>query len=243
METKSWLISILDFVLPPYCGICRKPLNVGEKSVCQVCFNRIEVITSPFCERCGKPSLSTVCSECILYPHKFTRARALGKYQGVLKSLILLFKERRKLSIGKKLALLLSHIIKTDELMRDADLLTPVPLYPVVERQRGYNQSKILAQEISLYTGIPVAYILSQVKPTKPQKSFSTSYLSKEEQRRLRVLNVKGVFRANNSVVHNKKIIIIDDVLTTGATLNECAEELYNAGASKVYAAVIARAA
>ena len=207
------------------------------------------MITPPFCERCGKPSEESVCNECIEYPHEFTRARALGEYKDVLREMILLSKSvRPKISIWKRLGIMLGIVLKNDDIINEADALIPVPLYPVVKRARGYNQSKILAQEVSNYTEIPLlANVLFQTRPTKPQKSFILEKFSYDERRKQRKSNVKDAFRVgssprSNSVIKDKKLVLIDDVCTTGATLDECAKELYKAGANEVYALVVARA-
>jgi ComF family protein len=238
-----FLHDIFNFILPSYCGICKKLLQGDEKGVCDECFNSIEVIVPPFCVRCGKNSKHSVCNECIISPHEFTRARALGRYRGVLKELILLFKGRRKLSIGKRLGKLLGRIIENDEIISKANLLVPVPLYPVIKRIRGYNQSEILCNEISKITGIPILInAISQVKPTKPQKTFSSLELTPKEQKKLRQLNVKNAFKVKYPCrIKNQRILLVDDVCTTGATLDECAKELYKEGAKEVYVAVAAR--
>lgn len=239
----NFAYGILNFILPAYCSICVKLLMDGEKAVCDECFNSIVVIVPPYCKRCGKPG-DPVCNECILHPHEFTRARVLGKYMGVLRELVILFKEKRKISIGRKLGRLLGSIINNDEILSKTEGIVPVPLHPVAKRIRGYNQCEILCNEISNVTDVPtITNVLLQVKPTKPQKSFAISDFPIEEQRRLRKLNVKGVFKVkDNTLVKNKKLLLVDDVFTTGATLDECARELYEAGALDVYTAVVARA-
>ncbi|MCK4353584.1 ComF family protein [candidate division WOR-3 bacterium] len=238
---------IFNFVLPSYCSICRKALEKGEKVVCDECFNNIPIIVPPFCERCGKPTENeAVCNECIEYPHEVARTRALGEYKEPLSSLILLIKSMRpKISITKRLGILMSRILKEDEILSQADALVPVPLYPVRKRERGFNQSEILSHEISNYIGIPeLTQVLLQIKPTKPQKSFTSEELEPQEKRKKRVKNVKDAFKVKKTnEIKGKKIILIDDVMTTGATLDECARELYyEAEASEVYAIVAARA-
>ncbi|MCK4307540.1 ComF family protein [candidate division WOR-3 bacterium] len=231
----SFLKDIFNFILPPHCSVCKNPLGDEEKSICDECWGSIQVVTPPFCERCGKPSEESVCNECIEYPHEFTRARALGEYKDVLSSLIRLFKYSHKLSIGRKLGGMLSTVLKNDEIMNYSDALIAVPLYPVRERARGYNQSDIIAREVSNYTGIPkLNGILCRIRPTKSQTE-----LSKEK----RKLNVKDAFMVKaDEQIKWKKLVLIDDVCTTGATLDECAKELYQAGANEVYALVVARA-
>ncbi len=244
----NFLNDILNFIISPHCSVCRKILEDGEKSICNECLGSIRVITPPFCERCGKPSIESVCNECIEHPHEFTRARALGEYKEVLRELVLISKGGRpKISIWKKLGAMLGIVLKNDNIISNADMIIPVPLYSVAKRKRGYNQSEILAQEVSNYTDIPLFNdVLIQIKATKPQKSFSVEELSYEERRIQRKLNVGNAFgiasSCSNSMIKDKKLILIDDVCTTGATLDECAKELYKSGANEVYALVVARA-
>lgn len=231
----NFLKDILDFFLPSHCSICKKKLSHKEKVVCDECLYSIPVVVKPFCERCGRPTEGeSVCNECIEHPHEFSRARAIGKYDSALGELVKLFKYARKISIGKKLGYMLSVILQGDEFLSRGDVLIPVPLHPVAERRRGYNQSEILASEISKFTEIPVLNkVLYKIKPTKSQTEAED-----------RQLNVKDAFKVKgDKEIRGKKIILIDDVCTTGATLDECAKELHKATASDVYALVCARAA
>lgn len=168
----------------------------------------------------------------------------MGSYEEPLRKMIILFKGKRKISIGKKLGKLMGRILQHDKIIAKANLLVPVPLHAVKQRERGYNQSEILTQEISNYTRIPeLSNALFQIKPTKPQKSFTAENLSLEEERKLREANVKDAFNVRKpEQVRDKKIVLIDDVMTTGATLDECASELYKAGARDVFAITCARA-
>lgn len=240
----NFIHQLLDFIFPPHCSICKKSLKTDEKVVCDECFFSIPVIVPPFCVRCGKATKGlTVCNECIENPHEFTRLRAIGEYNGAVRDLILLFKGHRKLSVGKRLASLMATIIQQDEIIKSADAIIAVPMHKVAKRERGYNQSEILATEISNLTGIQqLENVLLQVKRTRPQKSFSIETLSPEERKEQRQLNVKDAFIVKPEFVKNKRIILVDDICTTGATLDECARKLLNAGAEDVYAVVSAKA-
>ncbi|MFA5033269.1 MAG: ComF family protein [bacterium] len=241
----GFLHNLLNFIFPPHCSICKKYLEPDEKVVCNECFNGIPVIVPPFCARCGKPTKSeNVCNDCIKNPHQFTRLIALSEYSDITRDFVLLFKNRQKFSLGKRLASLMAVLIKQDEFIFSADVIIPVPIHMVVRRHRGFNQSEILATEISKITDIPmISDVLIQVKRTQPQKYYSIKDMDKEAREEKRILNVKGAFKVINSdTVKNKRILIVDDVCTTGATLDECSRELYKAGAEDVYAVVIAKA-
>lgn len=232
----NFLKDIVDFFIPAYCGVCKHKLSRNEKVICNECFYSILPITKPFCEQCGKPTNGeAVCNDCIEHPHNFSRARAIGTYNGITGELVRLFKYKKKTSISKRLGNMLGIILQSDEFLSCADAIIPVPLHRVAYRSRGYNQSELLAYEVSKITQLPVlTNILYRIKPTKPQKSI--------DEREKRLANVKGAFRSKRSEkIEGKKVILIDDVCTTGATLDECASELNKAGASDIYALVCAR--
>jgi len=224
------LQAVLDFVLPAFCGVCDKPLKEYEKVVCEECMSQIQFISEPYCLRCGKPTKGEkVCIGCLLHPHKLLRIRVLGVYTGVLATLIHLLKYARKLSLATKLGSMMSKLVIEDNFLSRAQLIVPVPLHPTRMRERGYNQSELLAKSMVEYLNVPMSTkSLLRVKNTRSQTTLSP------EQRRL---NVKGAFIVkNNKDIANKHVLLVDDVFTTGATLDECAIALINGGAAAVYA-------
>jgi competence protein ComFC len=225
---------VLDFVLPAFCDVCDKPLEKDERVVCEDCMSQIQFISEPYCLRCGKPTKGEkVCRSCFVHPHKLLRIRALGVYTGVLASLIHLLKYTRRLSLAARLGKMVFKLVMEDNFLRRAQLIIPVPLHPTRMRERGYNQSELLAKNIGKYLNIPLfTKALFRVRNTKSQTRLST------EQRRE---NVKGAFTVKNTThIAKKHILLVDDVLTTGATLDECAIALLNGGASAVYAVTCA---
>lgn len=232
---------VVDFIFPSLCYVCKTKLQEEEISVCSFCFSNLELITFPYCLRCGKPSRHTVCNECILMPHKFQKVRALGRYTGILKELILGFKYKRKLKIGKLLGKMLGEVLKKEKMVQGVDFIIPVPMYKVRLRDRGFNQSEILAQEVSKINSIPVMTgNLVQLFPSLPQKELKGE---KEEQIRKRKENVANVFKVKNpAALKNKKILLIDDIYTTGATLDACSSTLLTSGVFSVICAVVGRA-
>lgn len=224
----------LDFVLPAFCGVCDGPLENDEKAVCEECMSQIEFISEPYCLRCGKPTKGEkVCKHCFMHPHKLLRMRTLGIYAGALASLIHLFKYARRLSLAVRLGKLMSKLVMKDNFLRRAQLIIPVPLHPTRIRERGYNQSELLAKNIGEYLNIAVSKkSLARVRNTKSQTRLLP------EQRRE---NVKGAFTVKDTEhIAEKHILLVDDVFTTGATLDECAIALINGGASAVYAVTCA---
>lgn len=227
---------VLDFVLPAFCGICDKPLEENERVVCEECISQIQLISEPYCLRCGKPTKGEkVCRNCFVHPHKLLRIRALGVYTGVLASLIHLLKYTRRLSLAIRLGKMMSKLVMEDNFLSKTHLIIPVPLHSTRMRERGYNQSELLAKNMGDYLNIPISKkALLRVRNTKSQ-----TRLSPEQ----RIENVKGAFTVKESAhIANKHILLVDDVLTTGATLDECAIALLNGGASAVYAVTCAAA-
>lgn len=154
-----------------------------------------------------------------------------GFYGGILKRLILEFKYESNHTAGYLLANFLMEIIKENNI--NADVICYVPMTKKAEKKRGFNQCKLIAKIISNNMNIPVSNCIKKIKNTKEQKT-----LSKEE----RIKNLKGVFKVNDSdYINNKNIILIDDVITTGATISECKNILKKSGAKKIIVLTIAK--
>ncbi|MCK4385616.1 MAG: ComF family protein, partial [candidate division Zixibacteria bacterium] len=217
---------ILDFVYPQHCAICKKHLKKNEKDVCEVCWNSLVTLPDPFCPYCK--SLfeygETTCSFCesagkISEDHKISMVRSLGRFDDYYKLLIHRFKYGKKIPLGKRLAQRLGETINSDSNFLESDLSIPVPLHKSRYRERGFNQSEIVAEEVSKITGLSVLKnVLKRKKNTKDQTNLSPQ--QREE-------NVRGAFVVTQpEVIGGKKIILVDDVITTGATLSECARML-----------------
>ena len=215
---------ILDFILPPHCAICKKPLKRQENLVCEKCIQGIE----------------------LTYPRReigSLRVKSLATGDRILE-LIHLFKYRAKISIGKRLGQMMSAVFENDKVLKQTDVIIPVPLYRTRQRQRGFNQSEILASAILKEPGkIAVSSVsiyknaLIRTRNTKSQTSFTTENLTPKQKIDLRKLNVKNAFRARKpELIKDKNITLVDDVFTTGATLSECAKTLLKAGAESVSA-------
>ena len=184
---------------------------------------RGEITKCSFCESTGKT----------LEDHKIFMVRSLGRFDDYYKELIHLFKYGKKTPLGKRLARRLGETINGDHSFLESDFLIPVPLHKSRHRERGFNQSEIVAQEISKLTGLYVLKnALKRKKNTKDQTNLSPQ--QREE-------NVKGAFVVTQpDMINGKNIILVDDVITTGATLSECARMLKQAGAEKILGMTIA---
>ncbi len=165
-----------------------------------------------------------------------TRIRALGSYNIPYKGLIHNFKYQNKKKIARVLGLGLSNLITSDPILSRADYVVPIPLHPARLRERGYNQSLLLAQEVSFNSGITLKDCLIRIKNTPTQTQFDYD---------ARVKNVSGAYQLMDDLdfsLKDKRIVLVDDVITTGATITEAAKVLLENGASEIYGVVVSTA-
>ena len=221
MAIRTITKNFLNLIYPIHCYACKIHLDPSnEAGICDFCRSRIRRNPRPYC-RGGK--------------FHFARAYSACLYEDVLKELIHLFKYRGKIAIGRFLASLMIDFLKTDHgILNDIDLIAFVPLQNGRLRERGFNQSRILAFHISKEFGIALTDVLEKTRRTRHQNELS---------RIDRLSNLTGAFRVKKSArsLTGMKILLIDDVMTTGATLNECAKVLSEAGAKKVICFTLAR--
>ena len=223
---KSLLRMVLDFALPPRCPGCG--VIVGDvDSFCAPCWTALQFIGSGGCECCGIPLPATeagTCAACLVKPPRIERARAAVAYDDIPRNVALKLKYGRKIALAKTMARYMAPLVGE---LPDGSLLAPVPLHRWRLWQRGFNQSAIVAAEISRRTGIPVQpMLIERVKSTPPLKGMS------HLQRRR---TVSGAFRVRRGMeLHGRTVVLIDDVLTTGSTANACASALRRAGATRV---------
>ncbi len=172
------------------------------------------------------------CGDCVLHPPAFERARSYGAYRGALRELVHLFKYRGMRPLSRPLGAWLAEVTRVEGLA-ECEAVVPLPLDPERRRARGYNQSELLAREVARRLGLPlVPQACRRVRPTAPQAGLTRA------QRRA---NVQGAFAADPRLVRNRTVLLVDDVMTTGATLNACARTLRQAGAARVLAVTVAR--
>lgn len=204
---------------------------ISEAPFCSACWSGIYRYSGPACQRCFNPIVSPfgrVCSDCMKDPPAYTRAISFGLYEGTLANAINLFKFSGIRRLYRPLAELL---LRLD--VPDADAVVPVPLGSNALRERGYNQALLLSMVVSEKRKRPLIIDgLKKVSETKPQIGLSA---------RERRLNLKGAFIADRSF-EGKRLLLIDDVMTTGATVRECAGRLLKAGAAEVSVLTLARA-
>jgi ComF family protein len=228
------LKSIADFVYPPVCYGCDSEIEEGL--VCEGC--RIALFTHELavCPTCGRPCTRTAetCGQCDTAFH-LSRARALGLYVPPFDQLVQAFKYSGKTKVGELLGRALASLVQQDEVLSAADVVCPIPLHPARLRERGFNQSLLLAAAISMSSGIPLADCL-----TRPKNTPTQTRKTKPEDRQK---NLAGAFRLRfDARVGGKKVLLVDDVMTTGATLDQAARELLKGGAASVLGVVVAAA-
>jgi ComF family protein len=238
--TQGWLDTGLGFFYPEICRICETERATAKNGfVCSRCWQQVRFIRPPFCERCGLPfegDITTAfeCTNCREMELHFSSARSAVVAKTIVLEIIHRFKYQRELWFEPFLA---------DLLLREAlpvlrgqkwDFIAPVPLHPVKQREREFNQAGVLARYLSNAATIPLNdKLLRRVSPTATQ-----TLLTREQ----RAENMRGAFAVRNGAkLNGEKVIILDDVFTTGATTSACAKALKTAGAGDVCVWTVAR--
>lgn len=226
----------LNIILPPLCAGCRAPVS-DPHLLCAACWQGLSFVAAPFCQRCGIPfeveiDEALTCDACLSFSPAFDRARAPLVYDAASRPLILRLKHADQMHLAQTFAPLLRGA--GAELLARADLLVPVPLARWRLWRRRYNQSAELARSLARLTGVPAA--LQAVK--RVRATPSQGGLNREQRRK----NVKKAFAVPDAaLVRQKTIVLIDDVMTSGATAHECAQVLKAAGAARVDVLAVAR--
>jgi ComF family protein len=241
-ERIDWLF---DWLYPPRCRACRgRILGRDAEYFCEHCREHIQLVDHPLCNVCGRPFPDAngddhECGVCLERPPQFIAARAWACYpredDHPLREVVQKFKYARKVSLGRPLGRLMAR--GCQEFLReiDPDVIVPVPLYPKRLRWRGFNQSVLLAREVSRAYGIHMDPFLLQ----RRHETAAQTRLAEEERRR----NVRGAFTLDpDRPIRGKRVLIVDDVYTSGATVNECSRTLKQGGAKEIYVLTLARA-
>jgi ComF family protein len=227
----------LDLALPLQCAACREPVTgVG---VCGTCWSKLSFIAPPYCPRLGIPFVSdpgpgTLSMEAIADPPAFQRARAVTRYDEIARTLVHALKYQDRTDLAPLMGSWMARAAA--ELLTETDVLVAVPLHWKRGWSRRYNQSAALAKIMSRKSGVPVSQtILRRIKPTARQVGLSRS---------ARAQNVQGAFAVPPKVeaaLRGQRVVLVDDVLTSGATANACARALLRAGAARVDLVTFAR--
>lgn len=238
---KEILTGIADLVFPPRCITCDDLLERhGALPFCPSCLDGIRTIRSPLCPRCGVPFPVTegedhLCGDCITGQRPYAVARSVGRYEETLLTAIHRFKYRGRTGIGKILGGIMADFAGTIWDMQVFERIVPVPLHRKKLRDRGFNQAVILARELAKRFEIPLDFMSLRREVFKPPQVG----LHRKE----RSENVRGVFAVRYPErIAGRRILLVDDVYTTGSTLEECSRILIRAKAESVAVLTLARA-
>ncbi len=221
---------VLAGLYPVKCPFCGKRTGGVQVQACPSCRRRLPFINGPRCFRCGKPVNSgeiEYCMDCTKESHYFTQGISLWSYDQSVKQAVYRFKYKNQRCYGAYFGKEIIRQYYNQIRAWNADAIIPVPIHKNRYRQRGYNQAELIAQSISPYIRVPVeTNLVERIKNTKPQKELN----DKERQK-----NLKNAFKINENSVKLKKVIIVDDIYTTGATVDVIAELLLHGGISDIY--------
>jgi len=219
----------MNLIFPPRCPICDRIVKQGKKEICESCRLKVKYIREPRCLKCGKQLAEEereYCRDCSVRPHLYRQGRALYDYSTVAGAIYRFkYKGKREYAevFGEELAYFLGDYIRHIQ----PDALIPVPMYATKERVRGYNQAKVLAKALGKHLNIPVETdLVRRVRNTRALKTLN----SKE-----RLNNLKNAFILSRNSVKLKTIIIVDDIYTTGSTIDAMSEVLLAAGVRNIY--------
>lgn len=235
----SFWTDILNYLLPPRCLKCGKVLT-EDSGLCSDCFNEISFISQPYCRKCGHPfedapaNKQMLCGNCLKKKSSpFRLSRSAFRYDEASKPLVLSFKFQDKTENAVVLAKMM-YVAGHDIWEQGVDIIVPIPLHYARLIKRRYNQASLLAKQLEKLSKIKVDYdSVVRHKHTRPQVEFSGHQ---------RVKNVHGVFSVKHpEKLKGKRVLLIDDIMTTGSTLKECAIAMKKAGAKSVDTLTVAR--
>ncbi|WZL73731.1 ComF family protein [Clostridiaceae bacterium 35-E11] len=231
---KEGIEAFLDFIYPRniYCMVCGRGIEKKEAyALCAACRNKISFVEDKACEKCGKPLSDfyflELCLDCIGHKHDFTKGFSCVAYDDEMKQLVHRLKYKKERYLAYHMAEMMTDKLRKQGI-KEIDCIIPVPLYKRKQRQREFNQAQILAMYIGKNMGWVVdCKNLIRIKDTVPQNA-----LSKEERRN----NLKDAFRmVSQAAFMGKTILLVDDVYTTGSTVDACSQELMKAKPKEIF--------
>lgn len=219
--------SILNFIYPPYCIVCNSLLQENNRLICESCWNNLPKVNEDF-------DLFNEINSKFTEQVYFSKVISIWEFSPPLQNTIHHLKYQNFKILANRLGTVMADRLKKLLLPVEKTILIPVPLHKTRMRERGYNQSSLLCSVIASETGLPYNdQILNRIRYTKSQTGLNASQ---------RLKNVENAFKVSlPEKIENKIIILLDDVITTGATINECAKELMKAGAQEIYLFSVAK--
>ncbi|HOV32327.1 MAG TPA: ComF family protein [Candidatus Hydrogenedens sp.] len=242
----DWLLAWRNMLFPAYCKNCDSRLITEENPFyCPACWATLPRIERPFCSLCGVPHPAAIgfgtrsnfpCKQCRNHPNPYIEnIQSPVVYKGIARDAILTFKFAKQILMAEPLGALLREWIEVEMSEQKFEIIVPVPLHPFRLRRRGFNQSLLLAQQIvDSFSGAKIVEALIRIRPTLTQ-----TVLSVQERKK----NIHGAFQVRNpDEVKGKKVLLIDDIVTTATTVTECARVLKRSGAASIHVLSVARA-
>lgn len=226
----------ITFLYPAQCRVCQEALGLESVPyVCDACWHDIDYIKPPWCEMCGIPNTENVCDACATTPPPYGKLRTIAFYESALQQAIHLFKFEKRTSLAKPLTQLTIKHFPNDCNIDEYDFIFPIPIHKKRLRERGFNQATLLAKGIAKNVGVEVVTdALVRYRNTSPQSNLD---------REARQTNIIGAFELQKKeVVRDKRILVLDDVYTTGATVREAVKVLWDADPVEVDVLTLARA-
>ena len=224
------LKTILDLIYPVRCPVCGDIVSVRCSDICPECERRLKYVEEPFCLKCGKPvenEDTEYCGDCLRKKHVFNEGRAALVYDEITSKSIYAFKYNARREYALFYARIISERLERKIRLWNPDAIIPVPIHKSKLKSRGYNQAALIANELSKRLGIPCNEgILIRRAPTKVQKNLSASQ---------REINLKKAFIVKRNSVELKSVLVVDDIYTTGSTMDAIASCLKGAGIGEVF--------
>lgn len=225
---------LLDLVYPRRCPVCDKAVKPFGSLICDECVGKIKYVKAPYCQKCGKElkdKRAFFCHDCAHKEHKYDRGMALFSYPGAAES-IYRFKYRGRQEYAAYYAQCMAYVLGEKILSLHPDAFVPVPIHVSKKRTRGYNQAEALAEELGKILNVPVnTKLIKRIRKTVPMKELSV-----EERQN----NLKKAFKICHNDVKLSTIVIIDDIYTTGSTIDAMAHKLRQAGIKHIYFVALA---
>lgn len=220
---------LMNCFYPPRCPICDEILLPGTV-ICEGCRKDATVITEPMCKKCGKPIENgerEYCSDCAGKKHRYRQGKAVFLYRAGMKKSMYRFKYSNRREYAQFYAKKAVDIYGEWIFRNRIEVIVPIPMYPKKKRQRGYNQAEVFARALGKELGIPVdTGVVRRIRNTVPQKALN----DKERQR-----NLKNAFQLAANIVKYNQILLVDDIYTTGSTMDAVADVLLSGGAQNIY--------
>lgn len=221
---------LLDLLYPKRCPFCGEVQAYQGRQVCETCFKKLKKVTAPYCMKCGKTledEEEEYCRDCTAIPKSYVRGYPVFFYEEPLKSALYDFKYKNQREYAVFFAECMDLHYGRELKGRKPEGIVPVPVHPHKRKVRGYNQAQLLAEELSKKIGVPVYKdYLERIVDTSPQKELND---------KARLGNLKNAFKLNQNAIKLKKVLLVDDIYTSGATIEACTKVLLSAGTKEVF--------